>query len=298
MEAILPLLLDNTFGLDFGKDLEESPDVSVHCEVKMMGLVYLVLCVTVVAVSGSFNQTEVRGFRAGFLDLEKEGVNMPPRLSGGGGLGVNPVRLTGGSNLGIDVSQPLSSSDASCMVDNGYGAVIIPRAFYSSGSPDKNACGSLEAGLKAGFKNAGVYMFPCPQCGSASAQFNSLTDYLNGCSAFKGKVWLDVEGSQYWLGDTTKNRNWYQDLVDSCTKSHFSCGVYSSLSQWEALFGSSDYQYGSNLPLWYAHYDGKPSFDDFESGGLSFGGFKAYAKQYLGDQTLCSFGVDENYYPH
>jgi hypothetical protein len=50
----------------------------------------------------------------------------------------------------------------------------------------------------------------------------------------------------------------------------------------------------TDLPLWYAHYDGKASFSDFSS----FGGWKTpYAKQYMGDYTLCSFDVDLNYAP-
>jgi hypothetical protein len=236
----------------------------------------------------SFNITEApRGLRAGWLDLEREGLKEMPAVKG----------LTGGGQLGVDISQPLSQSTAECMVKDGYGSVLIPRAYLSYGQVDTAACGSIDAGISAGFKTVGAYMFPCPSCGSASAQVQSLVDYLNGCSAFQGTIWLDIEGEQYWLGDSTKNRDWYQDLVDACNRSGFSCGVYASYSQWQSLFGSVDYQYGSNLPLWYAHYDGTASFADWE-GGLSFGGFTPYAKQYQGDQSLCSFGVDYNYYPH
>lgn len=46
-------------------------------------------------------------------------------------------------------------------------------------------------------------------------------------------------------------------------------------------------------PLWYAHYDGVQSFSDF----TSFGGWtKPAMKQYLGDKTLCSVGVDYDWY--
>lgn len=233
----------------------------------------------------SFNISEApRGLSAGWLDLEKEGKEMPT------------ARLTSGGNLGVDVSQPLSQSTASCLVGDGYGTVLIPRAYLSYGQVDTAACGTIQAGVAAGFSNIGAYMFPCPSCGPASTQVQSLVDYLNGCSAFNGIIWLDIEGAQYWLGDTTANRNWYQNLVDACKRSGYSCGVYASYYQWQSLFGSTDYEYGSNLPLWYAHYDGNPSFSDWS--GLSFGGFTPFAKQYQGDQTVCSFGVDLNYYPH
>jgi GH25 family lysozyme M1 (1,4-beta-N-acetylmuramidase) len=118
---------------------------------------------------------------------------------------------------------------------------------------------------------------------------------LKSCSAWSGRVWLDIEGSQYWLGSSDSNRQWYQDLVDACKSKAHSCGVYSSASQWSAIFGSGSYAYGSNLPLWYAHYDGNPSFSDFSS----FGGWSSpHVKQYKGDVSDCSMGIDENYSPN
>ncbi len=42
----------------------------------------------------------------------------------------------------------------------------------------------------------------------------------------------------------------------------------------------------------YAHYDNSASFSDFSS----FGGWKSpHVKQYAGDTTQCSMGVDKNY---
>jgi hypothetical protein len=46
-----------------------------------------------------------------------------------------------------------------------------------------------------------------------------------------GRVWLDIEGSQYWTGDYTSNKNFYKSLVDSCSTYGVRCGVYSSASQ-------------------------------------------------------------------
>ncbi|RYY81044.1 hypothetical protein EON63_16330 [archaeon] len=42
-----------------------------------------------------------------------------------------------------------------------------------------------------------------------------------------------------------------QQLKDACSNSGARCGVYSSASQWSAIFGSSSFSYGSDLPLWY-----------------------------------------------
>ena len=50
----------------------------------------------------------------------------------------------------------------------------------------------------------------------------------------------------------------------------------------------------TDLPLWYPHYDGKESFDDFEP----FGGWKQPTqKQYKGTTKICDAEVDFNWYP-
>lgn len=53
--------------------------------------------------------------------------------------------------------------------------------------------------------------------------------------------------------------------------------------------------YFTSKPLWYAHYDNNPSFSDYSK--YAFGGWSTPSiKQYLGDTTLCSVGVDLNFY--
>lgn len=50
----------------------------------------------------------------------------------------------------------------------------------------------------------------------------------------------------------------------------------------------------SNLPLWYAHYDKNPSFNDWQP----YGGWeKPYIKQFQGTTPLCDASVDLNYRP-
>jgi len=198
---------------------------------------------------------------------------------------------------GVDISQLASTSTFSCFKSNGLGTFTIPRGYRSSGSVDPNICANLQNAQSAGIAHREAYMFPCPTCtASASSQMSSLVSTLKGCSAAwnSGRVWLDIEGSQYWTTSTSSNQAWYKSLVDSCTTYGIRCGVYSSAVQWSAIFGSTSFSYGSNLPLWYAHYDNNPSFSDFSP----FGGWKTpYAKQYAGDATVCSFGVDKNYAP-
>ena len=175
---------------------------------------------------------------------------------------------------------------------------VIPRGYHSTGSVDSEVCGNIKNAKTAGIAKADSYMFPCPTCSkSATSQVGEMVDNLNSnCKReWSGRVWLDIEGSQYWKGSSSANKAFYEELVDACKKKSRACGVYSSSSQWSALFGSSSYSYGSNLPLWYAHYDNNPSFTDFSS----FGGWKTpFAKQYAGDVNACSTDVDKNYAPY
>lgn len=192
-----------------------------------------------------------------------------------------------------------SSSAASCMKSGGI-QYVIPRGYQSVGQVDKAVCTSIINAYNAGIKVRDTYMFPCPTCSkSASTQVSELVTYLrsNCNSQWSQRIWLDIEGSQYWTGSTSSNKNFYQALIDACKTYGVNCGVYSSQSQWSAIFGTASYCYGSNLPMWYAHYDNNPSFSDYSS--LQFGCWTSpHAKQYAGDVTACSMGVDKNYSPN
>ena len=63
---------------------------------------------------------------------------------------------------------------------------------------------------------------------------------------------------------------------------------------WESIMGTAGSCTGlGGVSLWYAHYDGNPSFSDFRA----FGGWsKPNIKQYVGDTSLCGAGVDLSFY--
>ena len=158
----------------------------------------------------------------------------------------------------VDISSGLSSSASSCMASS-Y-SLIIPRGYQSVGQVDPNVCASLMTAYNAGIKERDVYLFPCPKCGNAENQVQSLVGHLtSNCKSYwSGRIWLDIEGSQYWLGSYSSNQNFYKQLKDACVSSGYKCGVYSSYYQWEDLFGTTSFCYGQELPLWYAHYDNSP----------------------------------------
>lgn len=211
-------------------------------------------------------------------------------VSGGGG--------GGGGPYGIDISSPLSSSTASCMVSSNFGGLMSIRGYQSIGQVDPNVCSSLQAASAAGFKSVDTYIFPDPTSSkSARTQMTELVNHLstNCKSAWSGRVWLDIEGSQYWTGDYGQNKQFYQALYDSCATLGVRCGIYSSKYMWQSVFGDANYCYGNESPLWYAHYDGVASFADFSP----FACWSApFAKQFRGDTSLCGMDVDENYSPY
>jgi hypothetical protein len=51
-----------------------------------------------------------------------------------------------------------------------------------------------------------AYLFPCPSCGSAAAQVQELYNYWVANGVNVTLLWLDIEGSQYWLGDAGRNQ--------------------------------------------------------------------------------------------
>lgn len=211
-------------------------------------------------------------------------------------LGLVPVESTSASDHGLDMSSAASQDATDCM-KSSY-SFVVPRGYHSSGSVDTAVCTTLKHAKSSGIAGRDAYLFPCPTCSkSASTQVKELVDYINtNCaSAWTGTIWLDIEGTQYWSGGTSNNKKFYESLVDACKSKSPKCGVYSSSSQWSAIFGSTSYSYGSSLPLWYAHYDGSASFSDF----TKFGGWTSpHAKQYQGTCTVCSTGVDKNYAPN
>ena len=93
---------------------------------------------------------------------------------------------------------------------------------------------------------------------------------------YKGKtmIWLDIE--RYKWGHPIQNRAFITDMLSVSLPANFEYGVYSSFYSWEEIVGTDwDYPAKKGVPLWYAHYDDKPSFSDFKP----FGGWvKPFAK--------------------
>ncbi|KRX01186.1 Glycoside hydrolase, superfamily [Pseudocohnilembus persalinus] len=196
---------------------------------------------------------------------------------------------------GVDISQGVGSSTCSCLANQGY-QFVIARGYKSYGALDTNAYGSLSS-CKAQGLITDAYHFPCVNKVSATQQAN---DSYNALHSVVGTFWIDVESNPSsgcgWTSNINTNCQFLKDLVNAYKAKGALVGIYGSYYQWESIFGAAgNCPYFSNLPLWYAHYDNSQTFSDFRS----FGGWtKPAMKQYVGDTTVCSTGVDLNWYPN
>jgi len=191
------------------------------------------------------------------------------------------------ASLGVDVSIPTSVSDFQCMKGKGITYAIV-RCFRSNGQPDPDCQSTVNNANSAGMSRVDIYMFPCPKCSATGAQQVQAT--VNNIKAGTyTALWFDIEGPQYW-GSTSSNVAFFSSMANEASSLGLTTGVYTSASQWQPIMGSSTV--GSSQPLWYAHYDGKPSFSDF----TPFNGWTTPTmKQYAGDVTVCGIDLDSDY---
>jgi GH25 family lysozyme M1 (1,4-beta-N-acetylmuramidase) len=194
--------------------------------------------------------------------------------------------------LGVDISQLFSTSTYTCMKNAGY-TFAIPRGYCSFGGLDANIHNNLNNARAAGLATD-IYMFPC-RGKSATAQVDQMIAGIP--SNLYGTVWIDVETNPSagcgWGSDHAGNCNFLTETINRIKSHGKAAGVYASRYMWQTIMGSFTACTGpASQPLWYAHYDNSASFSDFQA----FGGWtKPHMKQYQGDTTLCSAGVDKNF---
>ena len=130
----------------------------------------------------------------------------------------------------------------------------------------------------------------CSSCGNPQGQVQDLHTFLSEHNVRFGMVWLDIEGpGLYWGHDLDANAQFIQDLISEARAVGFHLGMYTSLSQYPGIVGSGTF--ASDLPLWYADYDGVPSFDDFRP----FNGWSHPAiKQFSDAGSKCGASYDIN----
>jgi GH25 family lysozyme M1 (1,4-beta-N-acetylmuramidase) len=194
-----------------------------------------------------------------------------------------------GGTRGVDVSSWIGEDTWTCIKNNGY-VVGIAREFQETCYIDPNGVHTVANGYAVGMAHMDVYLFPSYGCSmSPEAQVDAVVNTM-GDIPF-GKIWLDVEdGGQ---GAAQNNMNWVNRALAHTDQRLGAgrAGVYSSNYEWGLVMGGM--RGPTNYPLWYAHYDGNPSFSDW--GSTAFGGWGGgFAKQFAGDASMCGASVDLN----
>jgi len=205
-----------------------------------------------------------------------------------------------GADFGPDWSNNFSTSDLECLKSTGIEWLII-RGWQKYGAMDIHAIETLARANAVGFSSVDTYLFPCRSM-NATDQVTQLVRNLSG-SAY-GTLWLDVEENP-WAGcgwdafSFESNCAYIAELVQAVRAMGRTVGIYASHYEWKTLLGSDTYCSNfTDVPLWYAHFDGSPAFDDYYK--LPFGGWKEpFMKQYidLTRNTVCGLTIDQDFRP-
>jgi len=186
---------------------------------------------------------------------------------------------------GLDLSYyqgNVSASSFVCLRNMGYQFAVL-QARRSSGL-NQYILGDIKNAWAAGFKYVDVYIFPTVNGNDPYNQVIQTLDFLG--NARYNRVWLDIEGD--WPSNTTRNAWFVGELIRAVEDRGKIVGMYATRT-WKTIFG--DYSV-SHYPLWYAHYDGDPSFQDFSS----YGGWdRPRVKQYMGTTSMCKTQIDQNW---
>lgn len=194
-----------------------------------------------------------------------------------------------GGYYGVDISQWAGQSTFSCFKSKGYSFAVV-RNYCQTCRVDPNGVHSVANAWAAGIAHVDIYLYPSWTCSwSAAQQVDQAIDSM-GSVPF-GQLWFDVEAGG--AAGPSVDHAWLVAGINRAVQRIGAkrVGIYSSKYGWQTAMGS--YSGFASYPLWYAHYDGSPSFSDFSG----FAGWSRPAiKQFNGDVKLCSFDVDQDWY--
>lgn len=162
--------------------------------------------------------------------------------------------------------------------------------YTQLGTCDQNGIQSIKNARAAGVSYVDGYIYPRTAMDPAK-QIDAMLNCLNSAGAKFGMIWLDVEPDRMWSSNHQTNINFIKGLAQALDRRGVKYGVYTNANGWNQITGG--WTGFSHLPLWWAYWDGSPSFSKWSS----FGGWKRPAmKQYKGDTTLCGASVDLNFW--
>jgi len=208
------------------------------------------------------------------------------------------------ATLGVDFSAGTcnamtSDSTMTCLVGQGYKFAVI-QAWSGGNGFTTNTANCVKYAYQAGMEYVDLYVYICPVCDSPGTTLaTTLVNVINSNNLNINYIWLDIElcpPSTCWP-NAADGVTYLQEVVSAFAANGLKVGFYSSSGEWPQCVGTSTAF--AQYPLWYAHFDGVAAFSD-EAGFATFGGWSGNTivmKQYVGDTTACSIGVDLDYYP-
>ncbi|KAL4463521.1 hypothetical protein ABPG72_014924 [Tetrahymena utriculariae] len=140
---------------------------------------------------------------------------------------------------------------------------FIARAYMSYGAVDSKNVQTIQNAKSVGLITD-IYHFPCVFKVSPQDQAQAT---INSFGSLYGTVWIYVETNPSsgcgWTSNVHTNCQFLVDLVHAYQSHGKLVGIYSSQYQWTTIFGAAgNYPFFTNLPIWYAHYDGVANFSD------------------------------------
>jgi hypothetical protein len=105
-----------------------------------------------------------------------------------------------------------------------------------------------------------------------------------------GRMWLDVEEAPGSLGWKTISQKIDEAKAACAAQGTAGCGIYTGPGFWKTYMANTTQQ--SDLPLWYAQYNGRKLLSDWST--ERFGGWAKPAAKQWAEEALCGVGVDKD----
>eukprot|EP01084_Bolivina_argentea_P065470 119340_1 len=210
---------------------------------------------------------------------------------------------------GVHQGSIVTSSGWSCIQHNDHNTTFAAiRAWDWDGEFYENAVLNLKHASEANMPSVGVYMLPC-RGENGPLQLELMVDTItqdNENNMYQ-EIWImlynDNQSNCDWsIYNASMNCQYAMDLIDHAKyiAPHKHIGIFSSLEQWQILFGSRSgcLQLSQMVPnrLWYANFNGQADFGDWAQ--QQFGGwFLPYMKHYKQKQAWCGYNWNLDWMP-
>ncbi|ELR23388.1 Lysozyme, putative [Acanthamoeba castellanii str. Neff] len=214
-----------------------------------------------------------------------------------------PAEAAKGLDVSLQDCASITPAQWRCLREQEGFSFAIIEAWNGGFQLNQKLAYCVSNAWAAGFAHVDIvhyYAFLCPNCGGNNPPANAVSaidNYLKSNNVQYGQLWFDIEQCTGCWNDDASNFAFIKQAVASAQRLGMSVGIYSSDYEWGATVGASTRGF-PGLPLWYAHYDNMPSFND--AWAYSFGGWTRPAiKQYYDrDSGACGVtNIDLDWYP-